>query len=62
MLKEVEMQGYVQKVRECRGHDWNVEGCIRTMRMQRIGWERTLCKARASLLIVLLEVACVDRL
>ena len=29
MPKEIEMQGYMQRVRECRGQDWNAEGYTR---------------------------------
>ena len=62
MLKEMEMQGYMQRLQECKRQGWNAERYTRKQRMQRVGWERTLCKAGAGLLIVLLEIACIERL
>ena len=62
MLKEMEMQGYMQRVWECRGQDRNAGRMYKEERMQKIGWKEMLYKAGARLLIVLLKVACVDRL
>ena len=62
MLKEIEMQGYMQRLRGCRGQDRNARRMYKKERLQRIGWEEMLCKVGASLLIVLLEIACIDRL
>ena len=56
------MQGYMQRMRECKGRDWDAGRMHKEEKMQRVGWKEILCKVGARLLIVLLEIACIDRL